>query len=112
MKWTMLLLWIATLAVNAAEEQAIPVPSDPYAKHVLVHKSGNPKHRVVVTKRTGLTGELYTKRAYNCEKQTVRMVSSGYTLDIVDNHENDWPEKPVASRSVAADIAMQACSDS
>ena len=112
MKWSMLLLWIATLAVTAAEERVIPVPNDPYAKHVLVHKSGKPNHRVVVTKRTGLTGELYTKRAYNCEKQTVRMLSSGNTLDILDGHENDWPEKPVASRSVSEDIGMQACSDS
>lgn len=111
MKWAMLLLWMATISAFAAEEVRIPVPNDPYGKHVLVHKSGKATHRVVITKRTGLTGELYTKRHYNCEKQTVRMIGTGNTLEILENQNNKWPESAVMSRSVAEDIGMLACSE-
>lgn len=111
MKWAMLLLWMATLSAFAAEEVTIPVPNDPYGKHVLVHKSGKASQRVIITKRTGLTGELYTKRHYNCEKQTVRMIGTGNTLEILENQNNKWPESAVMSRSVVEDIGMAACSE-
>ena len=111
MKWAMLLLWLGTASAFALEGITIQVPSDPYGKHVLVHKSGNPAQRVIVTKRTGLSGELYTKRRYNCEKQTVQMVGTGHTLEILENQHSDWPENPVISRSVVEDIGMMACSE-
>jgi len=111
MKWAVLLLGMATMSAFAQEEITIRVPNDPNAKHVLVHKSGKPTHRVIITKRIGLTGELYTKRSYNCEKQTVRMIGTGHTLEILENQSNDWPENTVVSRSVAEDIGMLACSE-
>ncbi|WP_050507828.1 hypothetical protein [Pseudomonas syringae] len=111
MKWTVLLLGMVTMSAFAQEEITIRVPNDPNAKHVLVHKSGKPTHRVIITKRIGLTGELYTKRSYNCEKRTVRMIGAGHTLEILEKQIDDWPENAVISRSVAEDIGMLACSE-
>ena len=111
MKWAMLLLVMVTPLAFALEGITIEVPNDPYGKHELVHKSGKSTHRVIVTKRTGLSGELYTKRRYNCEKQTVQMIGTGHTLEILENQDNKWPESAVMSRSVAEDIGMLACSD-
>ena len=111
MKWAMLLLAMGTLPALALEAITIEVPNDPYGKHELVHKSGNATHRVVVTKRTGLSGELYTKRRYNCEKQTVQMIGTGHTLEILENQRDRWPENTVMSRSVAEDIGLLACSE-
>lgn len=43
-----------------AEAKTINVPHDPTGQHALVEKSGSPQARVVVTRREGLLGVIYS----------------------------------------------------
>ncbi|GFM50337.1 hypothetical protein PSCICE_16040 [Pseudomonas cichorii] len=93
-----------------AIEKAIVVPSDPTGNYALVEKSGNAGKRVVVTKREGFLGVMYSKRVYNCQNRTVNLVGTGATLEIMEQSHPVSSMGPIIRDSTAEDIHAEACS--
>ncbi|GFM71034.1 hypothetical protein OH708_00490 [Pseudomonas capsici] len=93
-----------------AIEKAIVVPSDPTGNYALVEKSGNAGKRVVVTKREGFLGVMYSKRVYDCQNRTVNLVGTGATLEIMEQSHPVSSMGPIIRDSTAEDIHAEACS--
>ncbi|RMO05333.1 hypothetical protein ALQ47_01218 [Pseudomonas cichorii] len=93
-----------------AIEKAIVVPSDPTGNYALVEKSGNAGKRVVVTKREGFLGVMYSKRIYDCQNRTVNLVGTGATLEIMEQSHPVSSMGPIIRDSTAEDIHAEACS--
>ncbi|KPB74679.1 hypothetical protein ACKUFS_10770 [Pseudomonas cannabina] len=105
----LLALLIPTLAAHA-EGKTITVPLDPAAQHALLEKSGSADLRVVVTRREGLLGVIYSKRLYNCEKHTVNLVGTGSTLEIMEQAHAVRGMAPIIQDSTDDYIGSEACS--
>lgn len=97
------------LAVQASERN-IDIPHDPNARHALLEKSGHAEQRVVVTRRQGLLGTLYSRLMYNCERQTVALLGTGESLQALHAASPSVGMLPVIPDSTAAYIASEACS--
>ncbi|AHG40666.1 hypothetical protein N018_10585 [Pseudomonas syringae CC1557] len=93
-----------------AEGKSITVHADPTAHHALVEKSGSADLRVVVTRREGLLGVIYSKRLYNCEKHTVNLVGTGSTLEIMERARAVSGMGPIIQDTTDDYIASEACS--
>ncbi|MCO8168077.1 hypothetical protein NJC40_09845 [Pseudomonas sp. 21LCFQ02] len=104
-----LALLAPTLAVHAAEKP-INIPHDPGAQHALVKKSGHPQQRVVVTRREGTLGVLYSRHVYNCERATVSLLGTAENLEGLDSAKPLSGMLPVVEDSTAYYIAAEACS--
>ncbi|KPC27810.1 Uncharacterized protein ABJ99_0307 [Pseudomonas syringae pv. cilantro] len=105
----LLTLLIPTLAAHA-EGKTIPVPQDPAGQHALLEKSGSAELRVVVTRREGLIGVIYSKRLYNCEKHMVNLVGTGSTLEIMEQAHAVRGMAPIIQDSTDDYIGSEACS--
>ncbi|RML44065.1 hypothetical protein ALQ97_02469 [Pseudomonas savastanoi pv. glycinea] len=105
----LLALMIPALSAHA-EAKTINVPHDPTGQHALVEKSGSPQARVVVTRREGLLGVIYSKRVYNCANHTVNLVGTGSTLEIMQQARAVSGMGPVIRDSTADYIESEACS--
>ncbi|MBI6852944.1 hypothetical protein YA0002_09215 [Pseudomonas cichorii] len=105
----LLALLIPVLSANASEK-TIVVPSDPTGSHALVEKSGNAGKRVVITKREGFLGVIYSKRVYNCQNRTVNLVGTGATLEILEQSRPVSGMGPIIRDSTSEDIHAEACS--
>lgn len=93
-----------------ATEKSIHVPQDPIGTYAVVAKSGTPGQRVIVTKREGFLGVLYSKRIYNCQARTVNLVGTGATLEIMEQSHPVSKMGPIIRDSVAENIHAEACS--
>ncbi|MCI3945261.1 hypothetical protein BW686_24655 [Pseudomonas syringae] len=100
---------IPPLAAHA-EGKAIHVPLDVAGQHALVEKSGSADLRVVVTRREGLLGVIYSKRLYNCEKHLVNLVGTGSTLEIMEQAHAVSGMGPIIRDSTDDYIGSEACS--
>ncbi|RMQ40885.1 hypothetical protein ALQ04_00921 [Pseudomonas cichorii] len=105
----LLALLIPVFSAHATEKN-ISVPHDATGSHALVEKSGDSRQRVVVTKREGLLGVIYSKRVYNCENRTVNLVGTGATLEIMEQSQPTSNMGPVIRESTAEYIQAEACS--
>ncbi|KTB65865.1 hypothetical protein [Pseudomonas syringae] len=105
----LLALLIPVFSVHA-EGKTITVPADPAAHHALVEKSGSADLRVVVTRREGLLGVIYSKRLYNCEKHTVNLVGTGSTLEIMEQARAIRGMAPIIQDTTDDYIGSEACS--
>lgn len=76
----------------------------------LAGKSGSADLRVVVTRREGLLGVIYSKRLYNCEKHTVNLVGTGSTLEIMEQAHAVRGMAPIIQDSTDDYIGSEACS--
>lgn len=107
-------LWLLALLIPAlgahAEAKTIPVPMDVAGQHALLEKSGSSDLRVVVTRREGLLGVLYSKRLYNCEKHLVSLVGTGSTLEIMEQAHAVSGMRPIIQDSTDDYIGSEACS--
>ncbi|AAO56093.1 MULTISPECIES: hypothetical protein [Pseudomonas] len=111
MKFHAIFLALMIPAFSAhAEAKAIPIPHDPTGQHALVEKSGSAQERVVVTRRDGLLGVIYSKRVYNCANHTVNLVGTGSTLEIMEQARAVSGMGPVIRDSTAEYIQTEACS--
>ncbi|NAS95995.1 hypothetical protein [Pseudomonas syringae] len=111
MKFHAIFLALMIPAVSAhAEVKIINIPLDPAGKHALVEKSGSPDLRVVVTRREGLLGVIYSKRLYNCENHTVNLVGTGSTLEIMEQSNAVSGMAPIIRNSTDDSISSEACS--
>lgn len=104
-----LTLMTPALAAHAAQKP-ISIPHDPGAQHALVEKSGHAKQRVVVTRREGMLGVLYSRHVYNCERSTVALLGTGDSLENLDSATPLSGMLPVVEDSTAYYIAAEACS--
>ncbi|MBX8573651.1 hypothetical protein [Pseudomonas cichorii] len=105
----LLALLIPVFSTHAAEK-TIVVPSDPTGNYALVEKSGNAGQRVIITKREGFLGVIYSKRVYNCQNRTVNLVGTGATLEILEQSRPVSGMGPIIRDSTAEDIHAEACS--
>ncbi|MFJ4142867.1 hypothetical protein [Pseudomonas sp. NPDC089734] len=111
MKFHACLLALLIPALSAhATEKTISVPHDTGGSHAVVQKSGNNTQRVIVTKREGLLGVMYSKRVYNCESRTVNLLGTGATLEIMEQSHPVSKMGPVIRDSTAEYIQAEACS--
>lgn len=104
-----LALMTPALAAHAAEKP-ISIPHDPGAQHALVEKYGHSNERVVVTRREGILGVLYSRHVYNCDRSTVALLGTGDSLDNLNNAKPLSGMLPVVEDSTAYYIAAEACS--
>lgn len=103
-----LALMAPALAIHA-NEKPISIPHDPGARHALVEKTGNTQKRVVVTRREGMLGVLYSRHVYNCERSTVALLGTGENLENLDSATPLSGMLPVVEDSTAYYIAAEAC---
>ncbi|EKG38655.1 hypothetical protein GE543_15650 [Pseudomonas sp. SZ57] len=104
-----LALMIPALSAHA-EGKTLSIPHDPSGHHALVEKSGSAKERVVITRREGMLGVIYSKRVYNCANHTVNLVGTGSTLEIMEQAKAVSGMGPVIRDSTADYIESEACS--
>ncbi|WP_236445620.1 hypothetical protein [Pseudomonas syringae] len=93
-----------------AEGKTGSITRDPTGHHALVEKSGSAKERVVITRREGMLGVIYSKRVYNCANHTVNLVGTGSTLEIMEQAKAVSGMGPVIRDSTADYIESEACS--
>jgi hypothetical protein len=106
------LVSIVMASASLADGKKIAVPNDPAAEYVLLHKNGERAHRIAITKRTALTGVVYTKREYNCDSETVRFISSsGVSTEALEQAKVRFGEMAIHDRTVGQDLAVEACSE-
>lgn len=113
-------LWLALLipacmtqaALAQAAETLINIPHDPNARHTLLEKSGHIQQRVVVTRRDGLLGALYSRHVYNCSRHTVALLGTGESLESLNSARPLSGMLPVVDRSTAYYLQNEACSES
>lgn len=111
-------LWLALLipacvtqaALIQAAETPINIPHDPHARYALLEKSGHIEQRVVVTRRDGLLGVLYSRHVYNCSSHTVALLGTGESLESLDTARPLSGMLPVVENSTAYYLQNEACS--
>ena len=103
----MVLLMLVSAA--SAAEKAIVVPNDKLAKYFVIETGGSAKERLIVVKRSSMSGIVYSKRIYNCEEDTVHFMGSGLTIEALNGDQIDWRVQPVENDTVASDIERIAC---
>jgi hypothetical protein len=101
-------LWMLVSAASA-EEKVIVIPNDRLGQYVLIDKSGSAEERMIVVRRAGISGVVYSRRVYNCTEDTVHFLGSGLTMEALDRDQINWREQPVESGTVASDIERIAC---
>ena len=101
-------LW-AVASMASAEELMISIPNDLHARYVLIQKSGSLQERLIVVRRTSMSGIVYSRRVYDCAEDTVHFLGSGLTLKALDSDQIEWRVQSVATDTVASDIQRVAC---
>lgn len=101
-------LWVVVAVANAGE-QTISVPNDRYAQYALIQKSGDTQERLIVVRRTSMSGVVYSRRAYDCEDDTVHFLGSGLTLEALETDQIEWRVQSVERGTVADDLERIAC---
>ncbi|MCS3471211.1 hypothetical protein M2401_004973 [Pseudomonas sp. JUb42] len=101
-------LWMMVSAASA-EENVIVIPNDKLAQYVLIDTSGSAEERMIVVKRSSMSGIVYSRRVYNCKEDTVHFLGSGLTMEALNGDQINWREQPVESDTVASDIEKIAC---
>ncbi|GFM85488.1 hypothetical protein PSCICO_08870 [Pseudomonas cichorii] len=105
----LLALLIPVFSANATEK-TISVPGDPIGTYAVVKKSGTAGQRVIVTKREGFLGVIYSKRVYDCQNRTVNLVGTGATLEIMEQSHPVSSMGPIIRDSTAEYLHAEACS--
>jgi hypothetical protein len=93
-----------------ADNKRVPVPSDVRAKYMIIDKGWVGADRIVVTKRVAREGTTFTKRRYNCEKNTVTSLGEASSKEALETvAAADGKMVPIAPESVAYYISLEAC---
>ena len=101
-------LWTVVSAASA-EERTISIPSDMFAKYVVIQKSGSAEERLIVVRRTSMSGIVFSKRVYDCQEDKVHFLGSSLTLEGLDADQMQWRVQSVERGSVADDLERVAC---
>jgi hypothetical protein len=96
-------------AAAHADAKNIAVPADVRARYMIVDKGWIGGERTVVTKRVARDGITFTKRLYNCEKNTVRSLGEASSIEALDAATPDTRMSAIAPQSVAYYISLEAC---
>ena len=92
-----------------ADNKRVPVPSDLRARYMIIDKSWLGGDRIVVTKRVAREGTTFTKRRFDCEKNTVMSLGEAASKEALETAAADSRMSPIAPESVAYYISLEAC---
>ena len=109
MKPRLVLLSLIVSASSFAAERPISVPSDSKAHFFVLEKDGKGAERTIVTKRVGPSGTSYSKRFYNCKKNTVKYLGDGDSLAEMASSKADPSMGPIVQGSIAYYVGLEAC---
>ncbi|MFW0714205.1 hypothetical protein [Aliarcobacter butzleri] len=83
------------------------------AKYFIIEKSmkvdNNKNLRTIITKRVGSSGIYYTKRIYDCKKNTFKTLGEGDTLEKMKNSKGSEKMIPLVVGSVAYEFGLELC---
>ena len=105
-----LVLLLAILATSAAAQQRLSVPSDSKATYLVLEKAGKGAVRTIITKRSGSSGESFSKREYDCSRSLVRYLGTGDTPQEMRASRPKDQLSPIVSGSIAYWVGVEACS--
>jgi hypothetical protein len=90
----------------------VSVPSDPRASYWIISKNKMANGNLeVLTRRSGPSGESYSRREIDCGAGTVRYIGEGDTLDEAkQDSPNPGEMTPPLSESITGVITAAACS--
>lgn len=97
-------------ARRKANGMPIAVPSDARASYWLmdtVVKDG--ANRIIVTRRSGSSGESWSRRVFNCSAYTVKYLGTGSTRAAMDSGKPDPNMANVLPGTIADDVGRVAC---
>ena len=92
-----------------AGNKPLSVPADWRAKYFVVDKSWRGGERVIVMKRVARDGTRYSKHLYNCEKNTVRSLGEGGSLEEMEAVEPETKMGLITPDSISYFISIEAC---
>lgn len=104
-----LMALLTVVSAAAAEERTISLPSDMHAKYLVVQKSGSTQQRLIVVRRTSMSGVVFSRRVYDCQEDKVHFLGSSLTLEGLDADQMQWRVQSVERGSVADDLERVAC---
>ena len=108
MKYISLLIIFFCL-IACGEPGRFSVPSDNKAKYFIIEMGGSRNEPTITTKRVGSSGESYSKRIYNCSKNTVRYLGTGSTLREMKISKSEEKMMPVIYKSIAYYVGKKVC---
>lgn len=108
-------LFAAILIANstcALTSDLIDVPSDPGVTYTLIRLEGKKPNPIITTRRDGPSGTSFSKRLYDCDKNTFKYLSTGDTTEEMDasaiRRKND-KMTPLTPQSISTYIGEFAC---
>lgn len=83
------------------------------AKYFIIEKSmkvdNNKNFRTIITKRVGSSGIYYTKRLYDCKKNTFKTLGEGDTLEKMKNSKGSDKMASLVAGSIAYEFGLELC---
>jgi len=108
-----ILIAVVVLAASAARAADTPIDIKTDlegAKFFIVEKGGTATNPTVLVKRADAAAKIYyVKREFDCRAHTVKTVGQGESLTEVNKPLKDATMRPIASGSIADQLARHVC---
>jgi hypothetical protein len=108
MKYISLFIFMLILTA-CGDASRFSVPSDYQAQYFVIEIAGSRNEPTITTKRVGSIGESYSRRIYNCSKNTVRYLGTGSTLRKMKMSKGGEKMTPVVYKSIAYYVGQKVC---
>ncbi len=96
---------------SIATQNELPIPSDPKAKYTILEKSGNSDKPILITKRSGPSGESYAKRIFDCKNGTTKYLADSQTLEGLGTSKPEKKMYKIVKDSIAWYLYRHVCSE-
>ncbi|MDZ5457879.1 hypothetical protein [Azohydromonas lata] len=98
------------LATSAAAlAQSYTIPSDPKATYAVLERGGNGNIRTITYRRSGPSGQSYSKREYDCNAAKTRYLGTGDTMEAMKGSKPEPSRYGIVDGSIASYLGGLAC---